>query len=46
MLNEGKILEIGRPESVITKENIEFAYDLKVEIEKNKYTNSLYLTAL
>lgn len=46
MLNEGKILEIGRPEKVITKKNIEFAYDLKVEIEKNKYTNRLYLTAL
>lgn len=46
MLNEGKILEIGIPEKVITKKNIEIAYDLKVEIEKNKYTNRLYLTAL
>lgn len=46
MLNEGEILGMGSPEKVITKNNIEFAYELKVEIEKNKYTNSLYLTAL
>lgn len=46
MLNEGEILEMGSPEKVITKKNIEIAYDLKVEIEKNKYTNRLYLTAL
>lgn len=46
MLNEGEILEIGRPERVITKKNIEYVYDIKVEIEKNKYTDRLYLTAL
>lgn len=46
MLNEGKIIGIGSPEKVITKENIEFAYNLKVVIEKNKYTDSVYLTAL
>lgn len=46
MLNEGKIIGIGSPEKVITKENIEFAYNIKVAIEKNKYTHSIYLTAL
>lgn len=46
MLNEGEILGMGSPEKVITKNNIEFAYELKVEIEKNKYTNSLYLTPI
>ncbi len=46
MLNEGEIIGIGRPEEVITKENIEFAYNLKVAIDKNKHTDSIYLTAL
>lgn len=46
MLNEGKIVGIGSPEDVITKGNIEFAYNLKVAIEKSKYTDSIYLTAL
>lgn len=46
MLHEGKIIGSGTPEKVITKENIEFAYRLNVAIEKNKYTNSLYLTPI
>lgn len=46
MLNEGEIIGSGRPEEVITKENIEFAYNLKVAIDKNKHTDSIYLTAL
>lgn len=46
MLNEGKIIDIGNPEDVITKENIELSYNIKVEIEKNKYTDSLYITPL
>lgn len=46
MLNEGQIVGIGSPEEVITKENIEFAYNIKVVIEKNKYTDAIYLTAL
>lgn len=43
MLNERKVLGIGSPEEVITKENIELAYNIKVVIEKNKHTDSLYL---
>ena len=46
MLNKTKILSTGKPESVITKENIELAYNIEVAIDKNKYTDSLYLTPL
>ena len=44
MLNQGKIIGRGKPENVITKENIREAYDLKVEIDKNKHTDKIYLT--
>lgn len=46
MLNQGKIVEIGDSEKVITKDNIKIAYDIDVAIEKNKYTDSLYITPL
>ncbi len=46
MLNEGEIIGMGSPDEVITEENIESAYNLKVVIEKNKYTDAIYLTAL
>lgn len=46
MLNGNKILSIGSPEKVITKENIELAYNIEVAIDKNKHTDSLYLTPL
>lgn len=46
LLNEGKILGMGSPEEVITNENIEFAYDLKVAIDRNKHSNKLYLTPI
>ncbi len=44
MLNKGKILGRGKPEKVITKENIKEAYNLKVEIDRNKHTDKIYLT--
>lgn len=44
MLDRGKILGKGKPEEVITKDNIQLAYNLKVEIDKNKYTDTVYLT--
>ncbi len=44
MLNKGRILGRGKPEKVITKENIKEAYDLKVEIDMNKHTDKIYLT--
>jgi len=46
LLNEGKIIGMGSPEDVITNENIEDAYDLKVAIDRNKHSNKLYLTPL
>lgn len=46
LLNQGEIQGKGSPEEVITMENIEKAYNLKVAIEKNKYTNSTYLTPI
>lgn len=46
MLNEGKIIEIGDSEKVITKDNIKLAYDVNVAIERNQHTDSLYITPL
>ena len=46
MINKGKVLGIGSPEEVITRENIGLAYNLKVDIERNKHTDSLYLTPI
>lgn len=46
LLNQGKILGIGSPEEVITVDNIENAYDMKVAIEKNKYTDTIHLTPI
>ena len=46
LLNNGEIQGKGTPEEVITMENIERAYNLNVAIEKNKYTNSTYLTPI
>lgn len=44
MLNKGEILGRGTPEQVITKENIELVYNLKVAIDRNKHTDKIYLT--
>lgn len=46
ILKDGSILGKGNPLEVITKENIETAYTLKVAIEKSQYTDSIHLTAL
>lgn len=46
LLNDGKILGKGTPEEVITPKNIEESYNMKVVIEKNKYTNTIYLTPI
>lgn len=46
LLNDGKILGKGTPEEVITPKNIEESYNMKVVIEKNKYTNTVYLTPI
>lgn len=46
LLNEGKIVEMGDAEKVITKENVEMTYNINVAIERNQHTNSLYVTPL
>jgi len=46
LLNKGKIIGDGGPSDVITMENIEQSYNLKVAIDKNKYTNTAYLTPI
>ena len=46
ILKDGSILDKGNPLEVITKENIENAYNMKVAIERSQYTNSIHLTAL
>ncbi|NLV88262.1 MAG: ABC transporter ATP-binding protein [Tissierellia bacterium] len=46
ILNMGKVIDNGVPEKVITKENMEKVYGVKVAIEKNKHTNSLSITPI
>lgn len=46
LLKNGKILSKGTPEEVITEENIEKAYNVNTIIDRNKYTDSLYLTPI
>ncbi len=46
ILKDGLVMDIGQPEDVITKENILKAYNLKAEIEYNKFIDSISLTAI
>ena len=46
LLREGRIVGMGTPEEVITVENIENTYNMKVAIEKNKYTDTVHLTPI
>ena len=46
ILKDGQVMDIGSPEEVISKENILKAYNLKSEIEYNKFTESIFLTAI
>ena len=46
ILSMGKIIDNGIPENVITKENMEKVYSVKVAIDKNKHTNSLSITPI
>lgn len=46
ILKEGQVMDVGRPEDVINKENILKAYNLKAEIEYNKFIDSISLTAI
>lgn len=46
LINKGQIWDMGKPEHIITNENIESIYNLKVAIEKNKYTDTTYITPI
>ena len=46
LMNNGEILSMGSPQEVITRSNIEKAYDLNVIVEENPYTDSLYIVPL
>lgn len=46
ILDSGKIIDNGKPEKVITEENMMKVYSIKVAIERNKYTNSLSITPI
>jgi len=46
LLKNGEIVGAGSPEEVITTVNVEQTYGMKVAIEKNKYTDHIYLTPI
>ena len=46
LINKGEISDMGKPEDIITNNNIESIYNLKVAIEKNKYTDTTYITPI
>lgn len=46
LIDKGKISDMGKPEDIITSDNIENIYNLKVAIEKNKYTDTTYITPI
>ena len=46
LLDDGKVSGSGRPEEVVNVENMEHVYDMKVAIEKNKYTDTIHLTPI
>ena len=46
LLDRGKILGCGSPNEVVTVENIENVYNMKVAIERNKYTDTIHLTPI
>lgn len=46
LLNNGNILGIGQPSEVVNRSNIEKAYNLKVAIERNRITDSIYIIPL
>jgi len=43
LLDEGKIVAVGSPEEVLTVENLEKVYKVKVSISENPYTHKLHI---
>lgn len=46
LINEGEVLDRGKPEKVISKQNLEQAYSLVSEVDINKYTNTIDITPI
>ncbi|RSK29151.1 ABC transporter ATP-binding protein [Bacillus sp. HMF5848] len=46
LLKKGSIVTYGRPQDVLTKENIEFVFDVKCEIYKNPVTGHIGIAYL
>jgi len=46
LLSNGRIRAIGRPEEVITRDNIKEAFGIDVLVEENPITNSIYVIPL
>lgn len=46
LLDSGEVIGLGNPEEVISIENIEKSYGMNVAIERNKYTDHIYLTPI
>ena len=46
LLSNGRIRAIGRPEEVITRDNIKETFGIDVLVEKNPITNSIYVIPL
>jgi iron complex transport system ATP-binding protein len=44
LLDEGKIVSIGKPEDVLTPENIQRAYHIDAIVKRHPLTNTLYVT--
>ncbi|ODS35810.1 MAG: hypothetical protein A7316_03260 [Candidatus Altiarchaeales archaeon WOR_SM1_86-2] len=43
MLNKGKIVSAGKPEAVLTKENIKEVFGIETSINRHPLTNSIYI---
>ncbi len=46
LIKDGRIIDRGSPEEVITEENMRDAYNLEAAIDLNRYTNKTYLVPL
>lgn len=46
LMKDGKIVSQGRPEAVITPENIENTYGMRVAVETNRYTGNVTVTPI
>ncbi|RLE50425.1 MAG: heme ABC transporter ATP-binding protein [Candidatus Methanomethylicota archaeon] len=46
LMHQGKIIAVGSPEEVLTAENIEKAFSVKVEVRRHPTTGALYVVPL